>query len=194
MRSCVRRLVLGSGIASVLVVSPAGAEPIREGFTMEVGIGLAWTQYDDVWYTVSSTDGESIVRERTSKFGLAPLSLSLGGFLSPDLAMMARMAGTSYFDGDDQLVNSFYGVVVQYWLNDVIFVGGGPGFAVYGPNAFVSRSSVDPVAGFGVNARLGAMPASNEEHGFGVVFELFPSWYAEEMVVGAALNLQWQLY
>jgi hypothetical protein len=70
----------------------------------------------------------------------------------------------------------------------------GPGFAVYGPNAFVSRSSVDPVAGFGVNARLGAMPASNEEHGFGVVFELFPSWYAEEMVVGAALNLQWQLY
>src|SRR6185369_11259610 len=62
----------------------ATAQPkyIRHGFTMEIGLGIALT-------SVSSEDTSV---DRPMSVGLAPLSLSLGGFLSPNVALMGRMA------------------------------------------------------------------------------------------------------
>jgi hypothetical protein len=75
------------GCAVSALAGEARAEaPNREGFTLEVGLGAA--------LTILSAEGF----DTETKGGLAPLSLSLGGFLSPDVALMARRAGTSYFE------------------------------------------------------------------------------------------------
>lgn len=85
--------------------SPPSAERrqyVRHGFTMELGLGISETA------VTSDVEG----REH-SQIGLAPLSIGLGGFLSPRLAIIARAAGTSTFRDDSQgksyqTVNGFY--------------------------------------------------------------------------------------
>jgi hypothetical protein len=131
---------------------------------------------------------------RTSAyFGLAPLSLSLGGFLSRDAALMFRLAGTSHFRYREQILNGFYGPAVQYWLSDAVFIGGGVGLGILAPNPLISSSS-EGKAGIAFNARLGVSPWSSlEQHWFGAVLELFPAIYERTRVLGIALNLQWQL-
>src|SRR5436309_387708 len=102
-----RHPVAGSALALLLLAAPPPAsadEPIRNGFTLELGLGLGFTE-------VFPSVGGSI-----SKVGLAPLSLSLGGFVNNRLAIMFRLQGTSYFqDVRGTLfttVLAFYGVHV----------------------------------------------------------------------------------
>lgn len=158
----------------------------RSGFTSELGLGIAHT-------SVSNEGGGGV-----SKIGLAPLSFSLGGFVTPDLAIMGRAAGTSFFgeDRNGKLVqtgNLFYGVVMQGWLSESFFVGGGVGYMIYGLNPLISPNA-RMVAGWGLTARGGWSFASTRHHSFDLVLELFPSFYDGAKVFGTALNLEWQYF
>jgi hypothetical protein len=186
-------------LASVARTSGA-AVPDRSGFTLELGIGPAVNVLFEDLHSVTTfnpaapgTSGVVSEYTRTRAYvGVAPLSLSLGGFLSRNVALMFRLAGTSHFKNRDQIVNGFYGPAIQYWLSDGVFIGGGVGLGILAPNPLISSSS-EGKAGLAFNARLGVSPWSLEHHWFGAVLELFPAVYERTRVLGMALNLQWQL-
>ena len=69
--------------------------------------------------------------------GLAGLNVDLGTYLNPDLAVFVSIGGTNLtIDtgiGDLDLINGYFGLVGQYWVNEKITVGGGAGIAFFGP-------------------------------------------------------------
>ncbi|WP_394846471.1 hypothetical protein LZC95_03275 [Pendulispora brunnea] len=163
------------------------SRPLRQGFTLELGLGGALTH-------VSPERGESLTR-----FGLAPLSMSVGGFLSPDVALLARAAGTSYFREDahgdlHQFVNGFYGGHVQFWVNDDIMLSGGPGLVLFGENTFLHTGTNDTEVGYGASFRAGFGVLSTKHHSLRFAVEVFPSKYKDAFVMGSALNFEWQYY
>jgi hypothetical protein len=188
-------------VAPAAPAGPASAEEpstsaaphayVRHGFTMELGLGISQT-------SVSSQVGE---REH-SGIGLAPLSLGLGGFLSPRLAIIGRAAGTSTFRDDAkgssyQTVNGFYGPTLQYWVTDRFYLGGGPGLALLGADPLGDRKRDIHFleAGFGLNARAGfAFALPGDHHALVLGIDAFGSKFAQSNTLAVALNLGWQFY
>ncbi len=177
--------VLASGsiaAAQPAVTGQAATEanrPDRSGLTLELGLGAAISNFP-------------FVQGSETHVGLAPLSLSLGGFVNPHLAVMVRASGTSFFKDGTDYNAAFYGVAAQYWINDDVFVGGGAGlavnFAVFGDHIVPSESK-----GLGLTARAGYAFYSVRDHAFATTLELFPSISSGGVVqLGAAANLQWQ--
>lgn len=160
--------------------------PLRQGFTLELGLGAALTH-------VSPDNGTS-----QTKVGLAPLSMSLGGFITPNIALLARAAGTSYFDkgtsGDtSQFVSAFYGAHLQYWITDQFMMSAGPGFMLFGENAFLTPAE-KPVTGYGASVRAGYAVLAIKHHVLRFSVELFPAKFKEASVLGSALNFEWQYF
>lgn len=166
----------------------AKAPYVPHGFTMELGFGVAHT---DIESRVAS-------REKTS-VGLAPLSLSLGGFLSPKVALLGRAAGTSVFRQDAagrayQTVNAFYGPAIQYWASERTFAGFGVGLGVLTTDPLTSRARPPQFVelGVGASARVGWAFAVVEKHAFTLGFETIGSFLPDSFVSSLAINLQWQ--
>ena len=160
--------------------------PRREGFTLELGLGLGIT-----YVAPEGFDSETNV-------GLAPLSLSLGGFLTEDLALMARMAGTSWFAelaGENyQLGSYFCGVALQGWLSDEAFLAGGVGYGLLAVNPFFgSDVDFDSEGGLAFTVRAGYAVFTSRNHALGFTLELFPEFFDTVTTFGTAINFQWQL-
>jgi hypothetical protein len=86
--------------------------------------------------------------------GLSGLSVSLGAYLNPDVAIMGRAAGTSFWTKDgskQQIVNAVYGVSTIDWIGD-FYLGGGAGVALYGKPYGASSQSL---TGLGLDLRAG---------------------------------------
>lgn len=184
--------------------APEQSWPDRKGFTLELGLGASYTTVAGA----GAIDGG---------FGLAPLSLSVGGFVSKRVAIAARMAGTSFFEDlstyrngrvsreSQQVANGYFGPVLQVFLNDYIFLGGGAGLAVLYVNPLATTSSrvPDPVLGFALTARAGFGFFAKRHHWLGVVLEAYPAFYERNdggdtsnsrAAFGTAAILQWQYY
>jgi len=176
-------------IALLLLPSLAGATgvPERDGFTLELSIGLGFMH-------VFPDEGDS-----SNDVGMAPLSFSLGGFLNNRMAIMFRVSGVSNLEevgGKDVLTYlTFAGVHVQYWITDQFFVSGGPGIASLGSaetdNFFDTRTSDQ---GFGLGLRGGFSFANWENHSLRVSLELFPSFFENGTAMGEAINFEWQWF
>lgn len=183
---------------------PQEEKYVPHGFTAEVGLGLAF---------LTSSSHEPM-RDH-SNIGLAPLQLSLGGWVSPKVALMFRMAGTSYFrqTADDlytvdkygvpqksggktyQIGSDFYGGVVQYWPSERFFVSGGVGLALFGTNPLqdIPKEYQFTETGLGFDARAGwVFAVGGKQHAFGLVAEVIPTFTSKTTAIGSALNLQWQ--
>jgi hypothetical protein len=162
---------------------------VPHGFTIEVGLGISF---------MSSSSSQPFADH--SAIGLAPLSLSLGGFLSPQFALMGRIAGTSFFretvDGRTyQIGNTFVGPELQWWPSERIFLAGGVGLGLYGTNALqdVPKDYQFNESGLGFDARAGwVFAVGGKQHAFGLVAEFVPTFTKQSTVMGSALNLQWQ--
>jgi hypothetical protein len=80
----------GGIAAASLTCATATAEPRREGFTGDLGLGFALTSIPDRSYAVSGGPNAAFAgpsgENRALKVGFAPLSLSLGGFINEDVA------------------------------------------------------------------------------------------------------------
>jgi hypothetical protein len=160
--------------------------PRREGFTLELGLGIGLTHI--------APDGF----DSETKLGLAPISLSLGGFLSEDLALMARMAGTSWFEdiGSEtiQIGSYFYGAALQYWLSDEAFLAGGVGYGLLAVNPlFSSSDDFDSEGGLAFTLRAGYAVYTSRNHALGFTLEFFPEFFDNATTFGTAINFQWQL-
>ncbi len=184
--------------------APPPSWPQRKGFTLEVGIGPAYT-------TVSNTSLDG-------GFGLAPLSLTLGGFVSSRVSLGARLGGTSFFEKvprtttvtllgstttrttteSEQVLNGFYGPVMQVFLSDHVFLGGGLGLGLFGVNPLLRSGSSTGLpkmeAGFALAARAGFAFIAKGHHWLGVVLEAYPAFYGDKTAFGMSSILQWQYY
>ena len=188
-----------SGIAAVwLTCASAEAQPRREGFTGDLGLGFALTSVPVRSISVTGISGPVVMTEqvetRELKVGFSPLSLSLGGFLSSDVALLFRAAGTSYFDEGDQFVHNFYGPVVEIWPIDRLYLGGGAGLAVFGPNPLTSNSDADSQTGWALDFRVGFALINSENHDLTLSVEVIPGFYEEDAVQGYALVAAWKWY
>jgi hypothetical protein len=158
----------------------------RSGFTLELGVGMSHTYVDP---DAAGTQNE---------LGLAPLSISLGSFVTDRIAVLGRIAGTSYFeqvDGEtEQFTSGFLGVVGEYWFSDRWFASAGIGLAGFGANPLLSEREVDIEQGVGLSLRGGYSFLTSTRHSLRAAIELFPSVYGDATTLGTALNLEWQLF
>jgi hypothetical protein len=181
-----RRAIL---IALLLPPLQAGAMgvPERDGFTLELGIGLGFMH-------VFPEEGDS-----TNDVGMAPLSFSLGGFVNNQMAVMFRAAGVANMEevAGEKVVSflMFYGVHFQYWITDQFFVSGGLGIASQGSaKADDFFGSIERERGFGLGLRGGFSFANWENHSLRVTLELFPSFFGHGTAMGEAINFEWQWF
>ena len=185
-------------LAVAVLTQSAQARPHHEGFTGDLGIGLALTfkpEYSEtICGGISPGCVPGVTTSHQGEWGLAPLSLSLGGWVSPKVALLARATGTSYFRGGDQISNNFYGAAVEVWPINAFYLSGGVGFGIYGPNPIFSRSSLSPQTGFALDFRVGAALAQGTNHDFTLSFEAIPGFYDGDSVTGLALVGAWKWY
>ncbi|MDF3071320.1 MAG: hypothetical protein K0R38_6921 [Polyangiaceae bacterium] len=186
---------MGAGLSIGLCCSAGRAEaaPRHQGFTGDLGIGVSLMNVPSFSTSCGPYGGCTPV-PRSSHFGLAPLSLSLGGFITPRVALLARAAGTSYFEDGTQMTHNFYGIIAEVWPIDEIFVSGGVGLGLYGPNPLFSRSSREAVGGWALDFRIGAALAQGTNHDFTLALEAIPGFYDGETVQGFALVGAWKWY
>lgn len=111
-------------------------EPETSAGTSEISVGLG----------VFSIAGISQTR-----FG--GLDLGVGGFVSPRLALTARLAGGTIIESDVVAYVGVLGPNAQYWLDDHIWLGGGLGLGFMLASAGGDDSAA--VAGSGVDLRAG---------------------------------------
>ena len=103
--------------------------PDRSGFTLLLTMGVGFQK-----------SGSSDVRT-----GLGGLNLGIGGFVSPDLAVMFGLSGTSvssrrsYYGGNSYYVSGVGGVSVQYWASDSFNFEGGVGSGISGSSGSYSN-------------------------------------------------------
>ncbi len=134
--------------------------------TFEANIGLGWIRMSD--------DNQS----ETTDLGLGGLSLGLGGWVSPKLAITARIAGVTYSEDGTSLSDVFFGPAAQYWVDDHFWLGGGAGLGILA----VSGDGVNPnadnsVTGFGLDFRAGYTFTAGSENTFNASFEINPGFF-----------------
>lgn len=172
----------------VATPAPEPSWPQRHGFTLELGIGPAYT----------TTGGAQSVYD--GGFGLAPLSLTVGGFVSRNVSLGARFGGTSFFTdargSNVQVLNGFYGPAMQIFLGDYVFLGAGAGLGLYGVNPLSTNADRFPKLkpGFSMTGRAGFAFLARTHHWLGVVLEAYPAFYDGATVFGMSSILEWQTY
>jgi hypothetical protein len=180
--------------------SVTGAAPIRpnrSGFTLEVGVGGALTVVnDDVADFSFSSNGPSMesVHTRTRAWGgVAPLSISIGGFVTERVALLFRASGTAYFkySANDAYTNSFYGPAVQVWANDRFMWSAGLGLGLHGESPLTGTGGMD--LGLAASLRAGYAFFLSDWHLARVGLELVPGVFDGTRTLGAAATLDWQL-
>ncbi len=180
-----------------LRVSPAYAEPQRQGFTGDLGLGVALTNVPQQG-GCDSFDGTGCItseeESRALEIGLAPISVSLGGFLSPSTALLFRIGSTSYFKNGDQIVHGFYGPILEVWLHESFYASGGVGLGIYGPNTLLSSGSQDAELGVTLDLRGGAALINGIDHDLTLSLEVIPGIYDGDVVLGSALVVAWKWY
>lgn len=179
-------------LALVWLPSAAHAEPPdRSGFTIEAHLGIS-----NVTDTAPSGGSDSGI-------GVSPLGLGLGGFITPDFALMARMTGASMFakvnDSDEQLGLNFYGFAGQYWPTDQVMLSAGAGATIYSPNPLstnLSDAAVEGLTrtGWGASLRAGYSFGVWQHHSLRASAEFLPSVLDDTFVLGSSIILEYQYY
>lgn len=161
--------------------------PQRSGFTLELSLGLGFTQTEE---RVRCASGAGLTCPDPGYaifVGLAPLAVGIGGFITESFALLFRASGTSFFDSDRLIVLGHYGIAAQLWPADWLMLSIGPALALFGD--LEGNSDF----GFGVDARIGFSFLTLTHHSFRVALELFPSFF-EEFVMGESIVFEWQFY
>jgi hypothetical protein len=173
----------------------SGPWATHTGVVFEANLGIGFAH--------ASSDGGSA----DSDAALAGADLGIGGWLSPQLALTARIAGVDVKNGDvpsnGTLVHAFFGPSVQYWINPQMWVGGGAGLSIYrlvGSDCASSGTGggVDPcgISGFGLDLRAGYSFPTTTKNQFNVSFEANPGFYSENgasaTITGLALLVGYQ--
>jgi hypothetical protein len=188
-----RRPVFSLLFGLLAVAAPAVAAPERAGFTGDLSIGASVTTR-----TVTSVSGGSntpFTEDSSTQLepGLATLGISLGGYLSPRYALLFRLAGTSYFRSNSQIVHVFAGPMLEFWPHDRWFLGGGVGLGTLAPNPLLGSSIITARQGVALDVRGGAVLMGGVRHALIASLEIIPAIY-DRLELGVALAVGWKWY
>ena len=157
-------------IIILLFYFPSYAQQVRSNFTLELGLGLSLTHYDN---------------NENPRIGMTLPSLSLGMFFNDNMAVMFRGSSTSYFEGAKQIIFGLYGIHLQVWLSDKFFISGGPGLSLF--------TKPQPMSGFGFGIRGGYSLVTWEDSSLHISFEFLPGFFkGNRKIFGEALMIEWQ--
>lgn len=161
----------------------ASEGPERGGFTFLLSIGLG-LQNDEAL--------------EDNAIGLSGLNVGLGGFVSDQLAILLRISGTtaSYsfdefgFDPNFQLtqVSGVLAVTGQYWVNDTVYLEGGPGLAFFD---FDSGDATDQA--FGLLLGGGFTVFNKRKSNVQLGIEYAPGFFDVGTIHNIGFNLGFQL-
>lgn len=186
-------------LAAVLAPSVAAAQPagypgyqptgapyeFHNGLTFEGSIGLGTMVYRETW-----EGGIRAGDEESSGTGALGLAGSIGGFISPQIAISLRLASVSYsvdaYDGAGGTFTRsaiFIGPAIQYFLNPKLWVGAGIGYSIdhlsY-QNAYGDTGdSVNDPTGIGLSLRGGYSFWHQLRNSMYVQAEYTPGFYGE---------------
>jgi hypothetical protein len=141
-------------------------ESLRQGMTVELNLGLGWIRV--------SADGDSA----TSDLGLGGLNLGLGGWVSPKMAITARIAGVTLSENGNSLTNGVLVGSLQYWVDDHFWFGGGAGLGVLALQEG-NDDDGESVGGLGLDLRVGYTFSTGTENTWNASFELTPTFLEE---------------
>lgn len=147
---------------------------IRRDFTVEIGggVGAGVLRYDPDFPPGDVQAGVSLV------------GLSLGGFLSPSIALLGRISSFAALTDFGSLI--WMGPQLQFWPTDSLTLGVGFGVgSVVGPRG-VGRT------GFGPSLRAGYAVWHSRRHTLRIGMEGIPLWVAGEYSYAHLLVVEWQ--
>lgn len=191
-RRCPRGALVTLFTAALVTLMPVGVAlaqaereatptrgPDRSGFTLllTMGLGLQSNEFID-----------------ESTAGLGGLNLGIGGFVSPDLAVMFRATGTNvtfddigFFSTDVEVVSGAGGVSVQYWPSDFVNLEGGVGFG------FANSDPGTDERGFGLILGAGFSFFHRAKNSLQVGVEYAPVFLDGGNVHNVSIAFGWQL-
>jgi hypothetical protein len=149
------------------VYQPQQPTTLHNGMTFELNLGIGWVRV--------SPEGED---GRTSDLGIGGLSLGVGGWINPQLAITGRIAGVTLTEGDARASAIFFGPSAQYWVDPHFWVGGGLGLGLLA-GTDSSGNSEDSISGFGVDLRLGYTFNEGSENTINTSLEINPGFFSE---------------
>jgi hypothetical protein len=156
---------------------------------MEVGIGFGSIQVAGM---------NQYGRERLDT-GFEPHALSFGGFISNDVAILARWKSTYHFTPNTtgESAHRFLGTLAlhaQWWFRPRFFVAAGAGVAAFGYG--IGSAATDPSWSFGgaLAARVGYALMQFDGHAIKLSLEVVTGFFKSGVAGGETLNLEWQLF
>jgi hypothetical protein len=147
--------------AAGMVATP---EASRRGSVFELSLGPG-----QLWWKIGETSSTP-----TNAFSL---DLGIGGSLSKNVALTARIASTISRNGPGlEFVTGFIGPSLQLWIGNHFWISGGAGLG------FVARSVDDgqqPQSnkGFGLDVRTGCALPLDSRNSFNLSIEFVPTFY-----------------
>lgn len=163
--------------------------PRRSGFTFELGLGGSFTHVD------------ADPRVEGAKFGLAPLSFGIGGFLSRNVALTFRATGASLFQNrggtTEQVLVGSYGPSLQIYVAENVFIGAGAGLGVlFGNPASKLDAGVEPIRdlGFAGHSRVGWAFFASKAHQLSLYTDAIYARAGDANATGVTLCLGWQYF
>ncbi len=183
------QLLLGV-ICTLALPQVAQTAPERGGFTLSLSAGAGA-------FASFQVDGDNVVEP-----AIAPLSIGLGGFISPRVAVLMRASMTMFRYSpqgrgvaesrlETTLTRSlFLGVSAQRWLSDSWTVETGLGFSFIGNGPIEAQIN----RGIGLSARLSRSLAPFANGSISAVWDLSPAFFSRrETTVSSTVGLMWQL-
>jgi len=127
--------------------------------------------------------------------GLGGINILLGGFVNPDVAIVARIVGVNFGPFDSNLDHGIAGVLgpaVEYWLNDHFNIIGGLGVGAI--DVQQKLASKQNEAGFGLMAGFNYFPLALAHHGLGLYVDVAPIFTSNFFILTYQGEFAWQYY
>lgn len=167
------------------VYQPQQPVSLHDGVTFEANLGLGWAR--------TSVEGQG---GDTSDLGVGGLSVGVGGWINPQIAVTGRIAGVTIPGAGDARASAiFAGPAIQYWVDNRFWLGGGLGLGLLAGQD-QSGTQQDSIAGFGLDLRVGYTFNEGSEHTINASLELNPGFFSENnssaTVTGIGILLGYQ--
>jgi hypothetical protein len=158
------------------------------------GNAAAQSASDRSGFTVLATLGVGVQNDTAledTSVGFAGANFGIGGFVTPDLAIMGRYSGTGvlYETGFDEIVqvSGVLAPTVQYWIHDKVNVEGGAGVGIWAMEGEADR-------GFGLFFGVGVTVFNRGKHNLQVGVEYAPAFTEPGTVHNFGITFGYQFF
>lgn len=185
-------------VLGVMALLFAGGDPASAasrsdgvGFTIQVGLGIG------------TTFTPTLEKRGWNSPGPSALSLGIGAFVVDNLAVMARITGTSYAAAGKRVNgHTFWGAATQFWFARHGYLIGGVGLGTFGGEKFTIANKVallptgfeNVTYGVALLAGIGYDVGKWKHHGLLLSVEVVPTFFRNHTITSLSLKIEYQYY